>query len=74
MNQGAMALKARIDELGIGQNEAARRVEADSGNFSRIVNGTALPGRKVAANILREFGVTSELFDAAPNADGKGAA
>lgn len=63
MNQGAIALRARIEELGLGQNDAARRVEADSGNFSRILKGAALPGRKVAANIFREFGVASELFD-----------
>lgn len=68
MNQGAIALKARIEELGLGQNDAARRVEADSGNFSRIIKGTALPGRKVAANIQREFGVASDLFDKAPEA------
>lgn len=73
MNQGAIALKARIEELGLGQNDAARRVEADSGNFSRIVNGTALPGRKVAANILREYGIASELFDQQIAADGKAA-
>lgn len=65
MNEGALALNARIKELGIGQNEAARRAQADSGNFSRICGGHAKPGRKVAANIWREFGVAPDLFDVA---------
>jgi hypothetical protein len=68
MNQGAVALKARLVELKVGQNEAAKRVEANSGNFSRIVNGSALPGRKVSANIWREFGVSPDLFDKAVEA------
>lgn len=63
MNQGALALQARIRELALGQNEAARKVEADTGNFSRILSGKALPGRKIAANIRREFGVEPDLFD-----------
>lgn len=63
MNEGALALNARIKELDIGQNEAARHAQADSGNFSRICAGHAKPGRKVAANIWREFGVSPDLFD-----------
>jgi hypothetical protein len=59
----ALALNARIKELGIGQNEAARRAQAGSGNFSRICGGHAKPGRKVSASISREFGVEPELFD-----------
>jgi hypothetical protein len=75
MNEGAAALKARIDELGLGQNEAAERVNADSGNFSRILRGASKPGRTVSANIWREFGVAAELFDVERAEEaGKGAA
>lgn len=63
MNEGALALNARIKELEISQNEAARRVGANGGNFSRICGGSAKPGRKVGAGIWREFGVAPDLFD-----------
>ncbi len=76
MNEGAVALKARVEKLGLGQNEAAKRVSADSGNFSRILRGESKPGRTVSANIWREFGIAPDLFDVElPEEEaGKGAA
>lgn len=65
MNRGALLTRKRILEMGISQNAAARMVECDSGNFSKILaaSGEKKPGRVLAAAIFDAFGTPFRAWD-----------
>lgn len=56
MNRGAAHVRAEIKARGLAQNEAARLVECDSGNFSKLLRGERGPGLKLALACHKQFG------------------
>lgn len=56
--KAGIALRDRVRELcakGTTQNEVARMLECDSGNFSKIMALDRLPGRALSLRIARRF-------------------
>jgi plasmid maintenance system antidote protein VapI len=62
MNRGAVATKAAFEAEGLTQNGAARAVQCDSGNWSKILSGKKLPGRELTLRIAKRFKVRGELW------------
>ena len=52
------AVWALLDELGISQNELARRCGLSSGYFSQLMNGAKSPSAKVRRKLQQVLGVT----------------
>jgi transcriptional regulator with XRE-family HTH domain len=63
MNRGAAALVEKIKEERLTQNEAARQLEEDSGNFSKICRGDRNPGRLLSHRLFQRWGIEPEWFD-----------
>jgi hypothetical protein len=64
MTRGAAHVRAQIKARGLKQNDAARLVSCDSGNFSRLLTlDNRTPGRALASRIREVFGTPLELWD-----------
>ena len=63
MNRGAAALAEKIKEEALTQNEAARQLEEDSGNFSKICRGDRKPGRLLSHRLFQRWGIEPIWFD-----------
>jgi transcriptional regulator with XRE-family HTH domain len=63
MNRGAAHVRAEIKARGLAQNEAARLVEYDSGNFSKLLKGEKGPGLKLALQCHSKFGTDPAWWD-----------
>lgn len=65
MNRGAQETRKAIEDRKISVNAAAKLVGADSGTFSKILRheGRRKPGRALAFEIFRVFGVSPTLWD-----------
>jgi hypothetical protein len=64
MTRGAAHVRAQIKARGLKQNDAARLVSCDSGNFSRLLTlDNRTPGRALASRIREVFGTAIESWD-----------
>jgi transcriptional regulator with XRE-family HTH domain len=62
-NQIGVKLRARIKELKLSQEQAARRAGVHRTAFNRYLNGKATPRGEMLAKLCREFDLTLRLGD-----------